>query len=290
MKNISNNISNNANVSELGRKAAEQWTIAGSAGDGGDAIATHALYLAAFTMTFKAEVNRGSKAEPEIEVVEFELADVRNDPRNNDGTVDMKLKSARTVAIAETVFGISELDNAIKQRLGRAVKMALYLWDRYQKEEDFASLVSTRTVKTRHGGRDKMTTCLVVPNEAIYPEPAEDADEEDKARYQQLRRTPKTLNGKDKASLAELGKRANPPKAQRAAGENKTDKGATLLASIAFTRAIVQQNANSDADESEVGLSETLRRELFALAQDIAAYFAVDPMEDENEEEQKQAA
>jgi hypothetical protein len=140
--------------------------------------------------------------------------------------------------------------------------------------------------------KDKMTICLVVPEEAVFAAPAEDADDEVKARYEASRNLPRTLNGKDKASLAELGRRANPPKATggNTGGRDEKGKEQTFVASLAFVRAIVQQNSNEQADESEVGLSEAIRRELFGLAQDIAAYFAIDPMEDEGENEQQESA
>jgi hypothetical protein len=136
-----------------------------------------------------------------------------------------------------------------------------------------------------------MTTCLVVPEGAIFAEPAEDADDEVKSRYAKMIDEPRTLNGKDKASLAELGRRANPPKVERAAGGNGAgEKGASFIGSLHFVRAIVQQNANPNADESDIALSDDVRRELFALAQDIAAYFAIDPLESEEELQQSVAA
>lgn len=272
---------------EIGRKAASNWNEAGKYGDGGDALATHALFIAFRTGMFQANVNRGTKAEPEIETVSFELNDVDSDPRNVDGSVDGKLKTARTVAIAEQVFGVVDLDNAFKQRLARCIKLALFLGRKYAHldDEEYFKAVATRVVKVARANGGNMTTCLVVPHEAIFAEPAEDADEEDKAYYERNRMAPKTLNGKDKASLAELSRRANPPKAARAAGDNK-DKGASLVASIDFVNAIVMQNANPDADETDVALSSELRRKLFGLASNIAAYFAIDPLEDEEGSEE----
>jgi hypothetical protein len=277
-------IKNNTLVAEIGLKAAAAWNVASKEGDGGDALATHALYIAARVASFDALVNRGSKSEPEIETVSFDLLTYDVDPFNADGSVDMKLKAARTAAVAQHVFGLDELDNAVKQRIGRASKMALYLARKYAHldDEEYMLQVATRTVKVSRATGSNMTTCLVVPHEAIYSPPAEDADEEDKAYYERNRMAPKTLNGKDKASLAELGKRANPPKTTRAAGEAK-DKGASLVASIDYVNAIVLQNANPDADESDIALSNELRRKLFDLSQSIAAYFAADPLDESDD-------
>lgn len=286
---------NNTLAIEIGRKASTAWNEASKYGDGGDAMATHALFIAYRTMTFNAQVNRGTKAEPEIEHVSFDLAEYDVDPHNNDGTVDTKLKAARTVAVAEQVFDLSDLDNASKQRISRASKMALYLARKYADDDDdtYFARVSTRSVHVQRAKGKSMTTCLVVPEGAIYAEPAEDADDEVKRRYKKMVDEPRTLNGKDKASLAELSKRANPPKATRAAGDNK-DKGATLVASIDFVTAIVMQNANPEADESDVALSNEVRRKLFKLASEIANYFTLDPMEEdetnENEASEEAAA
>lgn len=275
-------LSNSQLVSEIGRKAATAWNEAAKYGDGGDALATHALYIASRMVTFEALVNRGTKAEPEIETIAFDFLEYDVEPRNNDGTVDTKLKSARTAAIAEHVFGLVDLDNASKQRISRASKMALYLARKYADDDDetFLARVSTRQMQVQRAGGKSMTTCLVVPEGAIFAEPAEDADDEVKNRYKKMIDEPRTLNGKDKASLAELSRRANPPKATRAAGENKSS-GASLEASIDFVTAIVLQNSNPDADESDVALSPALRRKLFVLSQQIAAYFVSDPLEDE---------
>jgi hypothetical protein len=279
---------NNTAARDIGIRAASNWNDAAKYGDGGDALATHALFIAARTMTFTALVNRGTKSEPEIEEVSFDLSDMPNDPFNKDGSVDGKLKSARTVAVAQSVFGYEELDNALKQRLARAVKMALYLSNLYASDDDetYFARVSTRQVKVTRPGGANMSTCLVVPEGAIFAAPADDADEEVRNRYVKMIDEPRTLNGKDKASLAELGRRANPPKAPAAGnkGKSTTDRGASFIGSLDYVRAIVQQNANPNAEESDVALSDEVRRKLFALAQDIASYFAIDPLEDSEEE------
>jgi hypothetical protein len=277
---------------EIGRKAATAWNEASKYGDGGDALATHALYIASRETVFEAQVNRGSKAEPEIETESFTLSEVATEPRNNDGSVDGKLKSARTVAIAQHVFGVAELDNAFKQRQARAIKLAMYLANMYRDDDDetYYNRVSTKTMQVARATGKTMTTCLVVPREALVAAPAEDADDIEKENYNNRRNEKTPLNGKDKASLAELSRRANPPKAAIKGSDERNDKGASFIASLDFVSAIVLQNANPEADESEVGLGNDARRKLFTLAQNIAAYFAIDPLEDDSDEEEQVAA
>jgi hypothetical protein len=284
---------------EIGRRAASQWLDASIKGEGGDALAALALYLAARTCTFTAIINTGSAAEPVLEHIDFELADVATDPRNADGSVDGKLKQARTVAIADKVFGVSELDNAFKQRIRRALQIALYLYERNKNMDDekYFAAVSTRVVKMKHAGSDKMTTCLVVPYGAVFAPPAEDADEEEKQHYERNKDAPQTLHGRDKASLNELRKRANPPKATRDSnGQREQDAGRSFNTSLDFVSAIISQCVSTDPEaECEVALNREQRMKLFALSQSIAALFAADPLTDEETaeppvEEEKKAA
>jgi hypothetical protein len=262
---------NNSNVIALGLEAGRRWGLSSKHGDAGDANAIVALVHASRTMSFTATIER--KKEDTVETVDFDITDLAVEPRNSDGTVDTKTKAARTVAIASRLFGIEELTNANKQRIARAVKCALYLINSCSamSDEDLFAAVTLRGDK------------LVVPNELVRSEPAEDASENDKAIYEAMKGRPLVLDGKDKASLAELSRRANPPKANRAAGENK-DKGASFVASVDYVTAIVQQQISEETDEAEIGLNSDAREKLFRLAQYISAYFAADPMEQDEQE------
>ncbi len=128
---------------------------------------------------------------------------------------------------------------------------------------------------------------LVVPFSAVHAEPSEDASDNAKAMHIAMSNVPTALDGKDKNSLAELGRRAKPPVAKRAASNDKNE-GASLAASIDFVAAIVAQQLNEETPESDVALSSELRRKLFNLSSQIAAYFSADPMEES--EEVRQAA
>lgn len=287
----------NAAFVEIGRRAASQWLDASVKGEGGDALATHALYIAARTCTFTAIINTGTAAEPVLEHIDFELLDMETDPRNNDGSVDGKLKQARTIAIADKVFGLSELDNASKQRIRRALTAALYLSKRNASmtDEQYFAAVSTRVVKVKHSGSDKMTTCLVVPYGAVYSPPAEDADDEEKQHYERNKDAPQTLHGRDKASLNELRKRANPPKEQRDSnGAREQDAGRSFVGAVDYVSAMLAQWTNPEG-ETDVAPNKELRLKLFTLQSQIAAVFAADPLTDEEmvtpaDEEQEQKA
>lgn len=253
---------------ELAREAARRWRLAGEHGDAGDATAVVALVHADRTLEFDATVER--KKDETEERFSFSVRDMAEPYWNNDGSKDTRKMAARTACLASRLFGIEEMDNAIKQRIARTVKIAIYLLNSCSEMSD-EELFNAVTIKS---GK------LVVPHQLVRPEPKEDASDNEKAIYEAMRGKPLVLDGRDKASLAELGRRANPPRADRAAGENK-ESGASFNASLRFVSAIVHQQLDESAQESEVALNTEQRRELFKLAQAISAYFAADPLEDE---------
>lgn len=271
---------NNSETFELAREAARRWRLAGEHGDAGDATAVVAMVHAQRTLTFDAIVER--KGEDTEERFEFDILSFSEPYWNSDGSKDTRKMQARTACLASRLFGIEELDNALKQRIARTVKIAIYLLNSCSdmSDEELFNAVELKAGK------------LVVPHHLVRPEPSETASDNERAVYEAMRGKPLVLDGKDKASLAELGRRANPPKADRAAGDSK-DKGASFNASLRFVSAIVQQQLSEETGESDIGLNSEQRRELFKLAQSIAAYFAADPIEDEelpSKDELKEAA
>ena len=262
---------NTAETFQLGKEAARRWNLSAEHGDAGDANAIVALVHAERVLSFDATVER--KKDDTAESFEFSILDFAEPYWNNDGSKDTRKMSARTAALAERLFGITELTNATKQRLARTIKCAIYLLRELAAMED-EELFAAVTLK---GNK------LVVPHQLVRNEPKEDASDNEKAIYEAMKGKPLVLDGKDKASLAELSRRANPPSDKRAAGDNK-DKGASFAGSVDYVNAIVMQQLKENADESEIGLNDELRRKLFALANNIAAYFAADPMEDEESE------
>jgi hypothetical protein len=273
----------NTNASEtftIAKEAARRWNLSAEHGEAGDANAIVALVHAQRVLTFDATVER--KKDETAEAFDFDILSFAEPYWNNDGSKDTRKMAARTAALASRLFGIEDVTNAVKQRLARTVKIAIYLLNSLKDMSD-EQLFAAVTLK---GNK------LVVPHQLVKAEPSEDASDNEKAFFEAMRGKPMVLDGKDKASIAELSRRANPPKAGRAATSNKAD-GASFNGSLKFFRAIVAQQLNT-CEEADIGLNNEQRRELFALAADIAAYFAADPMDETDiapeTDEQKQAA
>lgn len=261
----------NTNMNEtitLGREAARFWNLSVKHGDSGDAHAIVALVHAERTVTFTATVER--KKEDTVEEFDFDILSLATPYYNNDGSKDTRKMAARSLALANRLFGLEELSNAIKTRLARCIKIATYLI------KSLAALSDEQLVEAVRIEKGK----LVVPYGLVAPEPAEDASSKDKAVFKAMQNDSIALDGKDGMSIAELSRRANPTKANRAAS-NDTTNGASFNASVSFVTAIVQQQLNETADESDVALSSEQRRALWTLAQNIASYFQNDPLEEE---------
>jgi hypothetical protein len=258
-------LNNNANAVSLGMQAAAKWNSSQNAGDAGDALAITAMYYAARTMSFSATVER--KKEGVTETVDFDLDDLASPLYNADGSKDTKAMAARTLAMANKLFGVTTLSNAMKQRIGRSLKAALYLSQRHALMDDDAYFAAV----VMKGSK------VVVPYAAVHASPAVDASDNDKAVYEAMSDKACTLDGKNGASVAELLRRANPPKATRAAGDSK-DEGATLKGSVQYVHAVMLQQIAA-TDECDIALGEERRKELYALMTTLTAYFAADPVE-----------
>ena len=270
-------IVNNNTVTEYGMKAASAWDRATSNGDAGDALAVAALYNAFPTMTFACTVER--KKEDIVETVDFDLIDWLSPVFNADGTKDTRAMNARTHAVILKVFGISEgnVSPAIKTRVDRAKKCAAYLYNRHaaMSDDDYATAVTMKGNK------------LVVPYAAVTPEPKDDASDNEKTVYEAMAAKPLTLDGKKGASLAELSKRANPPKARREQASKEEGNG--LNEAVSYITGIMLSINSSD--ESDVALSNQLREKLYHMQMAIAQYFTTDPIGDiEDSEAQDMAA
>lgn len=265
-------MTNNVNsIREFGIEAARRWTLSNQHKEAGDANAIVALVQADRCMTFNATVER--KKEDTAEEFEFSIVECVEPYWNNDGSKDTRKMAARTSALALQLFGISELTNANKQSLSRCLKAAVYLIVQLRGMTD-EQLLEAVTLKN---GK------LVAPYGLVKAEPKEDASDNDKAIFEAMKDKPLVLDGKDGASLAELGRRANPPKTNRAAGEQK-DKGASFTASLSYVSAVVAQWNNPDG-ESDAAPSKEIERQLFQLAQQIASYFEANPIGEEEEEQ-----
>lgn len=267
---MTNNRDNAASIINIGKEAARRWGLSDSHKAAGDANAIVALVQASRIVTFSATVER--KKEETSETFDFDIVDLPNPYFNSDGSKDTRKMAARTAALAERLFGITELTNANKTALARCIKSAVYLINALadMTDEQLADAVTMKGDK------------LVAPYGLVKEAPKEDASDNEKAIFEVMQAKPLVLDGKDGASLAELGRRAAPPKANRAAGEAK-DKGASLVASVDFVSAVVAQWNNPDG-ETDNAPSKELEAKLFALSQQIASYFIANPMSEEEEE------
>lgn len=265
MTNINTNI---AAALETGKEAARFWGLSVKHGESGDANAIVALVHADRMLTFTATVER--KKEDTSETFDFSVSDMAEPYWNADGSKDTRRMTARSASLALRLFGIDDLTNAIKTRLARCIKVAIYLINSCSTMSDDELINAVRLEKGK----------LCVPYGLVAVTPAEDASAKDVAVFNAMQHDSVALDGKDGLSIAELSKRANPPKAQRAASNDSTS-GASFTASLDYVSAIVAQQLNEDAPETDVALSTDTRRKLFALAQSIASYFAADPLEDE---------
>lgn len=275
---MENNINTNvADTLTIGKEAARFWGLSVKHGESGDANAIVALVHAQRFVTFTATVER--KKEETDETFDFDVLSLVDSYWNNDGSKDIRKMSARTATLAKRLFGIEELNNAIKTRLARCIRVAVYLLNSLSALTDEQLVEAVRLEKGK----------LVVPYGLVAPEPGEDASAKEKAVYQSMRNESIALDGKEGMSIAELSRRANPPKSNRAASNDKTS-GASFTASLDMVIAVVSQQLNEDAPETDVGLSNELRRKLFALSQSIASYFQLDPLEDDEMQPEAVAA
>lgn len=262
-------ITNNEAAITFGKDAAKNWATAQSKGDAGDALATCALYLAHYTMTFTATVAR--KGSDIDETVDFTVADLATPLFNADGSKDIKAMAARTATLAKRVFEIDTLNNAIKTRLSRCIERAIYLANAIGDVDDFADKVTIKANK------------LVVPYGLVHEAPVVGVDSDNEiAIHDAMKDKAVSLDGKNGNSLAELSKRARPKATPRAAAAtDDKSKAASLAESVKFVHAIMLQQIDPSADETDVALSSDLRRMLFELQTTVAAYFTVDPIEGE---------
>lgn len=260
-------ITNNDAAITFGKDAAKNWATAQSKGDAGDALATCALYLAHYTMTFTATVSR--KGSDIDETIDFTVADLASPLFNADGSKDIKAMAARTATLAKRVFEIDTLNNAIKTRLSRCIERAIYLANAIGDVDDFADKVTIKANK------------LVVPYGLVHEAPVEGVDSDnDIAVHDAMKDKLVSLDGKNGNSLAELSKRARPKATPRAATA-PANKGDSLVESVKFVHAIMLQQIDPAADETDVALSSDLRRMLFDLQVTLGAYFVADPIEGE---------
>ncbi|HSW91747.1 MAG TPA: hypothetical protein VLG09_03825 [Candidatus Saccharimonadales bacterium] len=272
--NTDNSRSNEPTAFQQALEAGRAWTRAGENNAKGDALAIVALCHVwnDFEFTYTVERANDEKDEPRT----IKLAQMFEEIKSENGSNDTRAINARFNTLSRVLFGISEPTNAQAQSIRRSLLSARYLIQQ-------GASVSLKGSK------------LVVPYSSVTPAPKADATDNDKAVFEAMKDKPFVLDGKKGASLSELRNRAAaafPTKKRPAKAKVEASREESMAASIAFLNTCLEHINDPNASEADVALSSARRVELFKLANQIAAYFSADPM-DEGEgtdTEEKKAA
>lgn len=257
-------ISNSIEGMTEAHNAGKAWANAATQDGKGDALAIYALvtlwhdWEGAYTVDDEAH--------------SFTLATYGNPLFNATGNKDNKRTNARTIALATQLFGLpldekGKLENRFASRINRAYQAARYL------------VAQNAAIDLKKGN-------LVVPFTLIEEAPGEKASEKEKAMYSAManQNAPMTLDGRSGMSLANLGKRADAWAEQQGNGKakrgtkSKSDKGLSFDDAINFALRVVKDWNNPDNAESDVAPTPAIRATLFNLSEQLAAYFAADPL------------
>jgi hypothetical protein len=281
-------LTNAPEVVNAGKQAASAWNSADRQNTKGDQLAIFALFQAFHKISLLANVfNRKGEIE---DTIMFELKDLATEPKNEDGNRNNKVISARTNAIAQTIFGIepSKVDQAFKNRLSRAMVVVFYFAKLGYQPDDVELTEKNKQVMLR------------LPFTALHSPPAPDkdgkVDEEELDHYNRLKDSKITLDGKTKDkishSVAELQRKANPPRPREGANDTTPqDKGQAFRASLSMTVATLHQ-VSSPESESDIAFNKETRLQLWDLHQLLTRYFEeIEPLdkEEEGELEKKKA-
>jgi hypothetical protein len=253
-------------------EAGRAWTRAGENNAKGDALATVALVSIWSTFEFSYSVQRANDETDEPRTIQ--LSQMFEELKNENGSTDTRAVNARFNTLSRVLFGISEPTNAQAQSIRRSLLCARYLVQQ-------GAEVSIKGSK------------LVVPYSAVTAAPKADASDNDKTLYEAMKDKPLALDGRKGASLSELRNRAAaafPTKKRPAKTKQEPSREESMSASIAYLNSCLEHINDPSAKEADIALSSARRVELFKLANQIAAYFSSDPIEENEEKEEKKAA
>lgn len=279
-------LNNFPEVAMIGKQATSAWQSADRQNTKGDQLAIYALFHASHKVSLMANVyDRKGDIE---EVITFDLLDLATVPTNADGNRNNKVMSARTVAIATSIFGMlpEQVDQAFKNRLNRAMQVVFY----------FHKLGYTlEQVQLTEKNKQQM---LKLPFTALNDPPVADdkgaIDEEELDHYNRLKDSSVALDGKTGKTVAELQRRANPPRQRDNNGNNgEQDKAQQLNNAVSFVSAVVktavtddeENDGKSEAERNKfaIAFNKPTRSELWRLHQYLVQYFEADPMDAEEE-------
>ena len=243
------------------KEAGRAWEKAGKENAKGDALATVSLVAewTSFEFNYEVPINKdetetrvGRPCEMEIEL------------KNAEGGKDNKATSARFNALCDKFFGVADPSNAIAQSVRRALLKSRYL-------------VAQDVTPELNGKKE-----LKVPYGVVVKEPAPDASELAKATYEAMKNKSVALDGKEGLSLTELRNRASaafPVKGRKSKDKKAPTEEESFATAVKFLTKTLERLNNPANDEAELALSNDRRRELFELATHVANYFAVDPLD-----------
>lgn len=253
-------ITNTNQAMEYAKTAGNAFVSAEKNDAKGEAYAIAALVASwdSFELSYTVERKKDEYDAP----VTILVSQVMDKTFNRDGTEDKKATGARKLALAKQLFGIEEPSNAHLSKINRALMAARYL-------------VHHKADVTIKAGK------LTIPYGLVEAAPKDNASSKAKLQYEMMKDKPVSLDGKEGMSLSALRARATAqfPVNKRASRTNTKDTGTTLVASIKLVRATLESQL-ADNGESNVALTDSLRRELYMLTQSAAAYFAADPIGD----------
>lgn len=300
MANNADLMKNSPEIAELGLEAAKSWTTADKENSKGDQLAVLALFKAWSRIPALNAIVTNRKGEV-VETIAFNIPDLLTTPKNEDGSRNNAVITARTNAIALHIFGIEAeyVDQAFKNRLNRALEVVEY-FVRMGFAEDQVSLTE-KTLKIK--GKATKVKVLKVPYTALNDAPIADEDgkiDEDKLDlYNRLKDSSVVLDGTKQENgrtrtVSELQRRAKPPAESKGANQKKDeDKGAVLSSSIKLLNATLHNMTGEEAKKNgtEMAFNRELRKSLWDTLQLLSVYFdEVEPLDREEEVEFKKQA
>jgi hypothetical protein len=238
-----------------------------------EALAIHALFEAWPTYDWSYTVKRRGDEEDNYTAT---LEEMDINTVNADGSTDSKRMSTRFASLLSQLFGVVDANNAQQAVIRRAIISARYL----RQSGAPCTLDSKGNLQTSKG--------------SVIALPA-DATDNEKADYEETKDKVRSLDGKNGFSLRELNKRAAdacPPrnrKARKAKTTEPVDAAKSLLASAKFITATLTSAAKPNG-ESEIAFTEDMRKTLYAMTVAANAYFASDPVEQEDKTAKSKAA
>jgi hypothetical protein len=287
-------MSNKSNANP-GFEAIKAWNGAHELKGKGDAIALRTLLAYDWSKPITAiiEGKGGSVTDT------FTLRDYAIDPRQSDGvTVDSRCKSARLAAILEAVFSATgeSVTNAVKQGFSRCYGAALAIQagvvggasvnSNNEVKLPLPLVVNFKNDKGELTPRGRKAVEAAIASAGLQGEEITEAE-----ALRRLSNQIVVCNGKEhpfygklpgqteaiallKGAAVDNGLLTMKQRATRVTSAD--DKGIAFAQSITFAADMLA--AINSSDESPIAFTSELRASMFRLSEQLAAYFAADPL------------